>query len=224
MDKIRVLELFAGSGSVSKACALQPDMYEVTSLDITDKLYPVTFQCDFMKWDYTMFELGYYDLIWASPPCTMYSIARTTGKLPRDIEGSNKLVQRVLDVIAYYKPTIAFLENPASGSLKNQPMMQDLTSFVVHYCMYEPSWGYRKSTQIWQLGKEHIPNFIPKICTKMQRCECFKNGRHPNTFAGKRTTKVPLEQRYKIPQTLLTELLEHATVEIIKERDRLAMV
>ena len=69
MDKIKVLELFAGSGSLSKVCAQQPDLYDVVSLDITDKLYPVTFQCDIMKWDYKMFKPGNFDIIWASPPC-----------------------------------------------------------------------------------------------------------------------------------------------------------
>ena len=42
------------------------------------------------------------DCIWASPPCTHYSRARTKAKTPRDLEGSDALVQKVLDIIRHY--------------------------------------------------------------------------------------------------------------------------
>lgn len=77
---------------------------------------------------------------------TMYSVARTKAKLPRDIQGANAIVQRVLDIIKYFKPSVAILENPATGALKHQPMVQNLTSHVVHYCRYS-EWGYRHVTQ-----------------------------------------------------------------------------
>jgi hypothetical protein len=224
MDKIQVLELFAGSGSLSKVCAQHPDLYEVTSLDISDKLYPVSFQCDIMDWNYKLFPPGSFDIIWGSPPCTHYSVARTTGKLPRDIEGSNKIVQRVLDIIKWFKPTVAYMENPSTGSLKKQPFMQNLTSWVVHYCMYDASFGYRKSTQIWSLGSSKCDNFIPKTCTKEGRCICYSDGKHPKTFASKRSAGVSLADRYRVPATLLEELLEHAKEEIVKERDRQDMI
>ena len=52
-----------------------------------------------MQWDYR--GLGPFDFVWASPPCTQYSRARTTGGA-RDLEGTDALVAKTL--IAYFKP------------------------------------------------------------------------------------------------------------------------
>lgn len=142
MDKIRVLELFSGTGSVSKVCDQYPDKYEVWSLDICSKFHTPTILTDIMQWQYQIFEPGFFDFIWASPPCTMYSIARTTGGV-RDLIGANKVVQRVLDIIKHFKPVVACIENPETGLLKHQPQMQGLKSHTLSYCRYSPQWGYR---------------------------------------------------------------------------------
>ena len=51
-------------------------------------------QIDIMDWDCRDFPKGFFDVIWASPPCTEYSRAKTTA--PRDIEGANEIVQKNL--------------------------------------------------------------------------------------------------------------------------------
>ena len=62
------------------------------------------------------------DLLWASPPCTHYSSARTTAKTPRDLVGSDAMVQKVLDLadelFCYY-----LMENPNSGLLKSRAVV-----------------------------------------------------------------------------------------------------
>ena len=45
---------------------------------------PADIRCDILDWDFRAYEPKSFDFIWASPPCTEYSIAKTTGV--RDIE------------------------------------------------------------------------------------------------------------------------------------------
>jgi hypothetical protein len=46
--------------------------WEVVSLDILKKFNP-THQCDIMDFVYTQYPRGYFDIIWASPECKVYS-------------------------------------------------------------------------------------------------------------------------------------------------------
>jgi hypothetical protein len=87
------------------------------------------------------------DCIWASPPCTHYSRARTKAKTPRDLEGSDAIVQKVLDILDYYITPSWFMENPHSGLLKGREVVKGLPFQVVDYCKYGKP--YRKRTAIW---------------------------------------------------------------------------
>ena len=72
------------------------------------------------------------DVIWGSPPCTHYSLARCRAKTPRDFEGSDMLVQKVLDLAAFYKVPY-FMENPL-GLLKDRPVVAGIPMRKVDYC------------------------------------------------------------------------------------------
>lgn len=209
--KTTVLDLFSGTGSVSKVCALQPDRFECTSLDITDKHHTPTIVSDIMSWNYKAFPPKCFDIIFASPPCTMYSNARRNTPIPRDIEGANKVVKHVLEIVEYFQPVVAVIENPASGCLKKQDFMQDLTSHKLSYCHYS-DWGYRKQTQLWVLGTHGLPNFVPKSCLKISRCSSFNGIKHPNTFGNIQT--IPVRDKYRVPPLLLSELLSQAQEQV----------
>ena len=122
---MRVLELFAGTQSVGKVA--RELGFEVISLD---RDMDADIKTDIMNWDYTQYEPKHFDIIWASPPCTEYSRAKTTGV--RDIEGANAIVQQTLDIIEYFEPKYWMIENPQSGLLKDQLCMYGLPANIVN--------------------------------------------------------------------------------------------
>jgi site-specific DNA-cytosine methylase len=125
---MKLLDLFSGTGSVAKAAQIKG--WSTTTLD---KDLPADIQTDILEWDYKSLPPDSFDYIHASPPCTHYSKARTTAKTPRDIEGSNQLVKRTLDIIEYFNPKFFTIENPQSGLLKEQAVVQGLSYNDIDY-------------------------------------------------------------------------------------------
>ena len=165
----RLLELFAGAGSICKIFSARG--WEVVSVDCDAKMQP-TIVADIGTFDYKMLG-GYYDAVWCSPPCTQYSIARSHAKTPRDLEGADKLVRRCRDIISYFQPLAYFIENPHSGLLKRRDVVSDLPYVVVDYCQY--GWPYRKRTIIFT-------NATGQRWTKLceHDCEASDGKRHTN--------------------------------------------
>ena len=87
---MKLLELFSGNKSVGQVA--EQLGYEVTSLGLKN----AASNCDTLNWNYTVYESGYFDVIWASPPCTEYSCAKTVGI--RDIEKVNDIVFRTIEI------------------------------------------------------------------------------------------------------------------------------
>ena len=142
--KPMLLELFSGTGSVGRSSRARG--WRVFSVDIDASTNP-TLVADVM--DLQLDALPpWVDCIWASPPCTHYSRARTKAKTPRDLEGSDALVQKVLDIISHCPGAPDwFMENPESGLLKGRAVVAGLPFQVVDYCKYGKP--YRKRTAIW---------------------------------------------------------------------------
>ena len=128
---MRCLELFAGTGSIGRA--FERLGWEVISLDISAKNSP-THVVDILEWDYTVYPPAHFQFVWASPCCTAYSRARTTGGA-RDLEGADKLVGKTLEIISHFGCNWAF-ENPQSGLLKSRQIVAGIPSFDTSYCMY----------------------------------------------------------------------------------------
>ena len=62
----------------------------------------IVINTDILNWDYKMYEPEYFDLIWASPLCTEYSIAKTVGV--RNIDYAKSIVLKILEIIDCLKP------------------------------------------------------------------------------------------------------------------------
>ena len=196
---MRLLELFSGTGSVGRAFK----GWEVISLDLDPKSR-ATITSDILDWDYTVFPPGHFDAIWASCPCTQYSIARTTAKAPRDLDLADSLVRRTLDIIAYFKVKAWWIENPWTGLLKTRPVVHNLPYLVVDYCMYGSP--YKKRTLF--LTNVTWPF---KLCDK-SHCE---NGRHamsaqrgPSRINGqlRQGDRCTLDTLHALPELLCKEI------------------
>ena len=83
--------------------------------------------------------------ILAAPTCTMFSLARTTAKTPRDLDGGLKLVRRCIDIIWEVKPRFWVMENP-KGLLRKfmgKPAFDfDVSEFGEDYNKHTDLWGY----------------------------------------------------------------------------------
>ena len=95
-----LLELFCGTKSISKV--FQRHGWTCITLDWDHKMDPTICSNILDVTPEMILQHGRPDVIWASPLCTHYSMARTTAKTPRDLEGSDRLVQKVLDLAKYF--------------------------------------------------------------------------------------------------------------------------
>jgi len=175
---MRALVLFRGTGSIDRS--LEQAGFEVDSLDIDPKC-GATWTCDVLEWDaWRDMTPGHYDFVWASPPCTHYSRARTTAKTPRNLELADSIVQRTLDIIFELAPKAYLMENPQTGLLKTRKVVEGLPWRDVCYCKYSDGkrWTYKKQTRLWG----NLNDFIPRpVCTRANPCELSAaTGKHPD--------------------------------------------
>ena len=166
---MKILELFAGTGSVGKVA--KELGHEVISLD---RDMEADIKTDILDWNYKTYEPNTFDLIWASPPCTEYSIAKTTGI--RKIEQANEIVKRTLEIIEYFQPQFFVVENPATGLLKKQVFMSDIPFNDIDHCRYGLT--YRKRTRLWN----NIYTWTPRpLCNKDCNAMTDDKKRHKET-------------------------------------------
>ena len=169
---MNLLELFSGTKSVGKVA--EQLGYEVISLDLKD----ADINCNILDWDYKVYPVGHFDVVWASPPCDTFSnlkscwIGRngyTRESIQNDIDNIGlPILRRTEEIINYFNPTYYFIENPRTSKMKEYT---DKPFYDVDYCKY--GMPYRKRTRLWN----NIPNFIPlPLCKK--DCNSMVGNRH----------------------------------------------
>ena len=189
---MKVLELFSGTGSVGKIC--KEKGWEVVSLDLKG----ADINTNILDWDYTQYQEGHFDIIWASPPCDTFSQLRKTW-IGRKLKAHNGLVctaellqkdineiglpilRQTEKIIDYLKPKYYFMENPQTGLMKNYV---DRPFYDVDYCKYT-DWGYKKRTRIWT----NLKGFENKLCKN--DCDNIMEGcnKHKVNFGGSKIIK-----------------------------------
>ena len=153
--------------------------------------------------DYADFALTPADFVWFAPPCTHYSIARSKAKTPRDLEGSDRIVQRCLDIIHYWRPRYWVIENPQTGLLKTRAVVQGLEFKDLDYCSYGAP--YRKRTRLWT-----NLTWTPRaLCTHKTHIQTAQKG--PSKRAGQLITgdNCSLQTLHSLPAELTREIMLH---------------
>jgi len=252
------LELFSGTHSFGKVSSKLG--YNVISLDRdlgsecvlkSGYVSDTHIKEDIMTWNYKIYPKGYFKLITASPVCLWWSNLRNTwiGRklkshgdiiitkeiLDEDIEKYGiPMVDKVFEIIDYFKPQFYLIENPQTGKMKNY-INELIPYYDVDYCKYS-DWGYKKTSRFWTNIRGLINNRCKNDCENMiinknqnlhkNRMGCsttiIDNGKiiHVNTAELRKKYKhrkdVSIDtlgksnrlQRYRIPPKLIEELFK----------------
>ena len=203
---MKVLELFAGTRSISKAfeaaghevfCVEWSKDFE--NIDLYADIGQITAQ-DILE------RFGHPDVIWASPDCTTYSVAAISTHRRKEANGNlipqteyaefcDMVNAHVINLIKELAPRFWFIENPVGG-LRKMDFMQGLPRYTVTYCQY----GERrqKPTDIWT---NHPNPQFKEPCKRGAPChDAAPRGAKTGTQALKNA-----REKAKIP----TQLCEH---------------
>jgi len=173
---MKVLELFAGTRSISKA--FEANGHETFCIEWSEDFENIDLCADILTVTAEMIleRFGRPDVIWASPDCTTFSIAAishhrrknpVTGNLDPVSDYAkfcDAVDKHVLQLIQELKPKYWFIENPRGG-MRKMEWMQGLPRYTVTYCQYGDN--RMKPTDIWT--NHPSPNFRP-MCKNGDTC------------------------------------------------------
>lgn len=151
-----VFDFFAGTGSSTQAFA--DAGHTVITFEL-DTQFEATEHVNIfdLTAEYLLSTYGQPDFIWASPPCTAFSVASMghhwTGGgrayIPKTeaAKSSQLLVAHTLELIAKLKPTQGWLMENPRGMLRKLPVVAGYERRTVTYCTYGDK--RMKPTDLW---------------------------------------------------------------------------
>lgn len=207
---MKVLELFAGTRSISKA--FEARGHETFSIEWSEDFENISLRADVstVTADMILERFGRPDVIWASPDCTTFSIAAISHHRRKNPETGNldpvsdyakfcdEVDQHVLDLIRALKPSFWFIENPRGG-MRKMVWMKGIPRYTVTYCQYGDK--RMKPTDIWT--NHPAPRFRPP-CKNGDSC-------HERAPRGSRTGTQGLKgskERSVIPAALCEHIVD----------------
>ncbi len=202
---MKTIELFSGTKSFSKVANLRE--HSTFTID-NNGLFEPDVCCNILNLKLTK-EFNEVDILWASPPCTAFSVASISSSWignyhPKRVETALGMayVLKTLEIIKEIQKKnpnlIWFIENPR-GVLRKMGFMEGLTRHTITYCQYGDD--RMKPTDIWTNCK----NWKPKpMCKNGDKC-------HTPAPRGSRTGTQGLEgakDRSRVPEKLCLEIIK----------------
>lgn len=201
---MKVLELFAGSRSIGKMADRMK--LECFSSDIND-FDGINYVANILDFDVSKVSFR-PDIIWASPPCTSFSVASIghhwgggSGAYIPKTESAKlgiEIVKKTIEIINHFDPTYWFIENPR-GVLRKMIFMQNFIRTSVTYCQYGDD--RMKPTDIWTNNVFWNPR---PMCKNGDSC-------HISAPRGSQTGTQGLSNAYersKLPTLLCHDILK----------------
>jgi hypothetical protein len=198
-----ILDLFAGTGSSTQA--FEDAGHTVIKVELDE--YFEAHERDVMGLtaEYILGKYGQPDFIWASPPCTAFSVASighhwNKDRTPKTEAASfnQLLVAHTLKLINGLKPKAWLIENPR-GMLRTLPVVQGLTRRTVTYCAYGDT--RMKPTDLWG----EVEGWIPRqACKAGMNCHTAAPRGSSTGTQGLKGAKLRSMIPYELGQELLT--------------------
>lgn len=203
-----IYDFFSGTGSSTQA--FEDAGHTVITFEL-DPEFKATENVDVMllRAEDLIAKYGRPDFIWASPPCTSFSVASighhwiSGGKNPEprteEARLSQELVRHTLALIKDLNPSKGWLMENPRGMLRKLSVVENLPRRTVTYCQY----GDRrmKPTDLWGV----VPNWTPRpACKNGDTC-------HISAPRGARTGTQGIKgakDRSRVPYELGKEILD----------------
>jgi hypothetical protein len=202
-----IFDFFSGTGSSTQA--FEDAGHTVYRFELDDS-FEATEHTDIMSLtaEYLLNKYGRPDFIWASPPCTSFSVAAighhwiSGGENPEprteQARQAQELVGHTISLIKELNPTKGWLiENPR-GMLRKLPVVSSLPRYTVTYCQYGDS--RMKPTDLWG----SVPSWSPRpTCKNGDNC-------HVSAPRGAKTGTQGMKgakDRSRVPYELGKEIL-----------------
>ena len=205
---MNVLELFAGSrsfGTVAEEMGMNVFSSDLIRFD------GINYATDILEFDCDNVPFR-PDIIWASPPCTFFSVASIGHHWNEDHTPKSEnamlgvaIVKKTIEIIKHFNPSFYFIENPR-GKLRKLSVISDLPRTTVMYCQYGDD--RMKPTDIWSnniYSLENPDGFVARTCFN-NNTRCHHQPAPRGSQSGTQGRKGAYE-RSRIPYQLCKEIL-----------------
>lgn len=203
-----IFDFFSGTGSSTQA--FKDAGHTVISFEL-DESFEATENVDIflLSADYLLAQYGRPDFVWASPPCTAFSVASLGhhwggGKHAYEpkteaAKFNQELVAHTVNLIKELNPSKGWLMENPRAMLRKLPVVAGLPRRTVTYCTYGDS--RMKPTDLWG----EVPGWVHREpCKNGQGChEAAPRGSKTGT-QGLRNAK----ERSRVPYELGKEILD----------------